>query len=192
MKPRSADMSRHAYLKEASSLLAMRSPAVSSRLGLESLAPQDTTEKLAKAIDFCTACGSLMVPGWSCKEIADRVSKRRRQDRSQKTLEGGKISRLECLRCHAFTVVESRRPARRSPNTAQSRVEPQRVMMRRSPEPEIKGFKLKEAEDSIVHPPRKRARSKKSSLQALVSKQGGTAHSAVGGFGLDLIDFMKT
>lgn len=105
-----------------------------------------------------------------------------------------RTTRLRCLKCDAITIAE--RPTKRSvlPKTESSkepRPAPEDYSENQEIAPPARPMENGSGE-SVAQPPRKRARGKKSTLQSMLSEQQAAKPPAETGFGLGLMDFMKT
>ena len=193
--PVAAPTSRLKYLDAASHLLVRSSPSTSAHLGA---ARRELVEDIAggaplqTSSDSCTACGNILIPGLSCNYVKVPQPKRTRKDRLQKKHDGLKVIKLLCSRCNTATVLES--PKRdRAIKTKDSRVGGRFSIMAgadaTTEPPRASGSQSNEAPTASS---RKRARSKKSSLQSIVTDKKTANSIPSNGFGLDLMDLMKT
>jgi RNase P subunit RPR2 len=203
-------VSRLRYLDGAAHLLSVESPAVSAQLLFQynkiasknELIPSDARKR-----SVCGACGSIMVPGWTChvrsqrsghKKVPKRSLKKRRSSRPQKTApssvseaKGVEMNELEmvyecrvCGRATRQTVPKKppRRPAKNTPPMA-------------NPSTPVKHLGVDAIESPIPASAnassKKRAKARKQGgLQALLAKRKEVVEQT-GDFGLDLMDLMK-
>ena len=184
--------SRLRYLRNASESLFTSSPTVSAHL-------QTVRHAVAEGKGYgaasqqskrdCTSCGSILVPGWSCKSVKEATAKRTRKDRLVPKQPGLKVIRRQCSKCDAVTTIETAKPKRdRKAQTSPSRPFPAAHQDRKSD-------KLPASPQPTFTPertPRRRAKNKRSSLQSMLANQKKTGDKEPTGFGLDLMDFAKT
>jgi RNase P subunit RPR2 len=193
------DSSKLQFLEAAAYLLAVPSPTISATLGAARdrvLESQDVdTESHSKEWDairrqFCGACGSVMIPGWSCEV--------RQENRPTTMVKGTKKDTLMhsnnrkekdivyiCSRCNRKTAQPLRFRAATRPRGTSLR--PTAV----NPIPEVKDSSLQDATKvvkSANSSSKQRAKARKGGLQAMLaqSKNQGSASK-----GLDLMDFMQ-
>ena len=181
------------YLDEASLRLLTTSPALSAHLqgARQALADENGNEVVSHGSTWnCAACGSVMVPGLSCTSIRDPPRKRIRKDRLAKQEFAVKTVKLQCSRCDAITTIEAVKPERsRKVQVAQTR-------------PTTSVHEDTAVENRIITKPttesaektsRKRTRAKKStSLQSMLAGQKVVKSKETQGFGLDLMDLMRS
>lgn len=188
---KTAATARTKYLEKASSRLLLPSPAVSAYLQTvrNGLLEQEGVEKSSHdGPKICPSCGTILVPGLTCQPA--RLSKRSRTERLAMRGMGSKILRLKCSRCSAISTFESVKPGIvQKPNTntdtlIRSRIRPRELAsITSSSTPTLK---------EPVQTSRRRARSKNSTLQSMLQSQQKVVSENSKGFGLDLMDFMKT
>lgn len=205
------------HLHESALLLAVTSPATSAFLGSQYLKVADHTDLESRSSDsrnqgFCSACGNILIPGWSCQiiqQVAGHSKVRKSAEKRAGTTASAansisKTTVYQCLRCNSKirqSVQKSAKP--RSAPTKSAQV--QMVLTPSSdlgtssgtsapatPQPQATGPPVSAAVNASS---KKRARARKQGgLQAMLAKsKTETATSSAGaGFGLDLMDFMKT
>jgi RNase P subunit RPR2 len=183
--------SRANYLRDAAHLLAISSPAASAFLGsarsrfiedVESEIPAKEWDALRR--ETCGACGSLLVPGWSCAVST------KSQPQSQRSGGKGKPNDrttsppstvYDCLRCH-----------RRTEQLLQTR--PRRHLKKPktplAPQPSVSINKIVKEDDSKTiktanASSKQRQKARKGGLQAMLEKNKAKSSSQ----GLDLMDF---
>ena len=113
------------YLQTATYLLAVSSPAAAAIIGsardryIEDaglVLPTKELETLRRGI--CGACGSPLLPGWSCKvvnrpQVVSNRKKGQGQGHVHETTKSDKSTIYTCLRCHRETThMVQQRPAR--------------------------------------------------------------------------------
>ena len=176
------------YLQKAAHLLAIPSPAAAAILGnardryVEEAGltlPPKETDTFRREI--CGACGSPLIPGWSCTVSIQPQAKRERKNGPgpvQKTTTSETRSIYTCLRCRRETMhtVQQRIPcsARRSKTHSAG--------LDKTPGQANSDTVPKTANASS----RQRQKARKGGLQAMLDKNK-TAMSSSGGF--DLMDF---
>ncbi len=206
---------RAKHLTESARLLALTSPAISRHLRSELHSISlDLNMELSEPQkrEACVACGNLMIPGWTSrtyleKNQSSKITKREVVRRGRKaalpppsTKEDAAEKSIchECLICNRKT----RQPVQ---SRAKALIKLQRqTMSSRMPPPvfdnpaQATGFP-KEASpsspttSSINANSKRRAKARKQSgLQALLAKKKEAGGSGTSGFGLDLMDFMKS
>lgn len=206
------------YLNDSAHLLTSTSPAISRHLISQMHAVAlDTNQGLSEAQkrDACGACGNLMIPGWtSCTYLdkgTSRLELRMRTNRKGKTgdlqlREGGGAAAAaekcifhECLVCNRKT----RQPLQISVKSNSKQQEQVSSPSLASPASAVTGRTQLPAK-SRPEPPmsssmnassRRRARARKQGgLQALLAtkKEDESSGGLSTGFGLDLMDFMRS
>lgn len=182
------------FLKEASSQLAILSPNISaglvSALAHSVLESQDDTQQAKKEWDqmrreFCGACGSFMLPGWSNSvrhcQPGSASAKKRPQMRT--TSSGGSIASV-CLRCDRKWVQSL---GRRKPKHVDMK------MKQNIGESTVTVPLASQGQETVTKSAnatsKQRRKSRKGGLQAMIEKNKG--QSPGGGLGLDLMDFMQ-
>jgi RNase P subunit RPR2 len=183
--------SRADYLRDAAHLLAVSSPAASAFLGsarnrfieeVGSEIPAKEWDALRR--ETCGACGSLLVPGWSC-EISTN-SQPHSQGSSQKGKPNGRTTSnpstvYNCLRCHRRTVqMLQPRPKRHLKNSKTPL----------APQPSVPTSKIVKEDDpktikTANASSKQRQKARKGGLQAMLEKNKAKTASQ----GLDLMDF---
>jgi RNase P subunit RPR2 len=182
--------SRSTYLQEAAHLLAVSSPSASAFLGsartrlIRDAATDVPTRDLdALHRETCGACGSLLVPGWSC-EVSNKsqIQRRRRNGQSKPnnaaTLKTNVV--YHCLRCRRKTEQKLPPQPRRQPKKIES---PVASISGTTTSKSVKDDKktLKTANASS----KQRQKARKGGLQAMLEKNKSQSSSV----GLDLMDF---
>lgn len=180
------------FLQEAAHLLAVSSPAAASFLGSarhELITGADanvpTKEYDAICREACSACGNVLIPGWSCK-VSTRSSsqlqsaKGKKSDKSHRKLESRSV--YECLRCHRETIQTLQpKPPRQTKKAAKDVASNPAT---KSSEP------VTEANDKISKTvnasSKQRQKARRGGLQAMLEKKK-SQNSNTGGF--DLMDF---
>ena len=177
------------YLENASQSLLTTSPAISAHLQMvrNNVADQNEDRRSAqRSSRSCTACGTILVLGWTCEPIRDALLKRTRKDRIAKRIPGLKTIKWTCSRCDAITVFEAAKPERRHTE----KVIPTQATTTAFVQPVADKPKVQ----ALLHPEstsKKRARLKRSSLQSMLLNQQKPRSKQPEGFGLDLMDLMK-
>lgn len=196
-----ASLKRTRYLDEASKLLLIASPSTSSYLQSlhQEQRPKSSGGSEHKNTTVCSACGTFQIPGWSCRKLSqDHIAKRPRTRKERIASNGkAKVVSLQCLRCESIHQIVSER-TKTNMKRAQDEVKPEPVREIQTIEamhpsraqilsqtPLTQSTSLDKNEPSS----RKRVRSKKSSLQALLAERKPAGIST--GYGLGLGDFMK-
>ena len=186
---KSGEPRRLQHLQAASSILQNTSPPVSAFLS-----SMRRTVAVENEIDLttnersqtCNACGTMLIPGWSCKIERETPGGKTRQARlSRSTVAGVKRTKLRCSTCSAVTVISSRKPPK-VPKTAPNTAMLDAVVSESKPTAPSVPDKAPSATVAS-----RKARNKKSSLQSLLAGQKA-ASSGAGHSGLNLMDFMKT
>jgi RNase P subunit RPR2 len=183
--------SRAYYLQEAAHLLAISSPAVSAFLGsarnrfiedVESEVPAKEWDALRR--ETCGACGSLLVPGWSC-EISTRPQPRRsksgRKEKSNDLGISNQSTVYNCLRCHRKTEQKLQPRPRKHLKNSRTVVVPEPSMTTKKATKEDDPKTIKTANASS----KQRQKARKGGLQAMLEKNKTKSASQ----GLDLMDF---
>lgn len=196
---------RNKYLQDASHSLLASSPSVSahlqsSRLRLTEESRETGERRKGRIAPVCEACGNILIIGWSCKR--QYRDSGRRTSREPRKCRGREVhsQKVSCDLCRAVTtlsvqklpnVTEKRIETYSRPNSKQPAYEPTPPgPTDSSQDPALPQTKNPTA---VSHPSASRkARSKKSSLQALLGNQSRPTASSNAKPGLDLMDFMKT
>lgn len=161
---------------------------------------------------MCNACGSTLIPGWSCqvdREYAIHSVVRKRKDRrARRTAPAqsgiSKTMVYHCLHCNSKIRQAVRNPSRSRalPRGSKAVIPPTSVRLSTeinsssghsasaTPPPQTGGS----TPPTVNAGSKKRAKARKQSgLQAMLAKsKTEAAATAGGGFGFDLMDFMKT
>jgi RNase P subunit RPR2 len=185
--------SRANYLRDAAHLLAISSPAASAFLGsarsrfiedVESEIPAKEWDALRR--ETCGACGSLLVPGWSCAVS----TKSQLHPQSQGSSRKGKTSNrtttppstvYDCLRCHRKTEQLLQTRPRRHSKKSKAPLAPQPSVITNKMLKEDDAKTIKTANASS----KQRQKARKGGLQAMLEKNKAKSSSQ----GLDLMDF---
>lgn len=183
---------RSNFLLEAAHLLAVPSPAASAALGSANhrLLEDNNLQVASKHWDThrrktCSACGNLLIPGWSCQISSG--------GRPQRTPSKGKNTSYNpnppnpsvvynCSRCHRKTELHLQSKPRRSIKTSQ-KMEPSK------PESTASRVTVKEGPKTPLTAnasSKQRQKARKGGLQAMLEKNKAQNSSK----GLDLMDFM--
>lgn len=178
------------YLDSASQCLLTISPAISAHLRLvrNNVAENGDRNSTQESNCSCSACGSMLLPGWTCESVRDSAQKRTRKDRLTKQKPDLKVIKWKCSRCNVVTTIEALKPERR-----------QTVKPRSS-----RAADAAQADTTVDKPTvssqltlstqqtsKKRGRSKKLSLQSILANQKKPDAKQSEGFGLNLMDIMK-
>ncbi|KAF2018978.1 hypothetical protein BU24DRAFT_405701 [Aaosphaeria arxii CBS 175.79] len=195
--------SRLEYLDKAAHLLAISAPTISATLGTarDSLLGEqdvdlDMPSKDWRALrrDMCGACGSIMIPGWSCQvahEVQLKSVKQGPKRRRHHTTERKDIDVVyTCLRCERKTTQPLERRTQRhmkkrssqGPKTASIALPTREVAKDDRPS--------KPNPKTASSGSKQRAKARKGGLQAMLA-QSKAQTSKQGGLGLDLMDFMQ-
>ncbi|KAF2266963.1 hypothetical protein CC78DRAFT_99895 [Lojkania enalia] len=190
--------SRLKFLKEASYLLAIPSPATAAFFGAERdrllISHDADLESSRKAWDalcreVCGACGNLMVPGLSCdvtrETRKEKLPERRKKDTLKQSTRSDKVMVYSCSRCNRNTVqpLYTMMPNHLRKTTHGSAVQ--------SIDSTAKKDDSGKVSKSANANSKQRAKSRKGGLQAMLAKSKAPPLGQVGGLGLDLMDFMK-
>jgi hypothetical protein len=184
------------FLKEATKLLAVSSPTTSATLGAardrllqEQGADIEIAPKEWDALrrEVCGACGSLMLPGWSCVISKERRSSIRAKGAKEEVLNKSRKEKdlvYSCLRCHRRTV--QRLPLVPARRTGIFKGHSKMNQSVSGTEDSNLGREKKESK-SMNASSKQRAKARKGGLQAMLAKSKTTSASK----GLDLMDFMS-
>ncbi len=178
------------YLQRVSEQLLSSSPAVSAHL-------QAKRHLLASEHDLasespersCKACGSILIPGWSCKTATSTLKKRTRPDRlaRESTL---RLAKVQCGRCNTVTTIERHKlkTSRRASHHDAALTSTAEQTAKTNDDNHKEANKAEPAST----PTRKRSRGKKSSLQSMIAKKTPAQTSTAGSFGLGFADLLKS
>ncbi|KXT00529.1 hypothetical protein AC578_4098 [Pseudocercospora eumusae] len=179
---------RRQHLDVASQMLMFSSPAVSAHLQMVNDQDYQISTPNAQT-KSCSACGSIMVLGWSCRRTTRDRTKRTRQDRLSESGRSATIS-LECLGCSSITTVVKENLRKPKNATIKHGGTPTQqipsAQQLRAPKSAAEKVEAPTASDAGA---KKRGRGKRSSLQAMLADRKTTGTSP--GFGLTMDDFMK-
>ena len=189
-----APIARGDYLDKASRNLISSSPTISAHL-------QTVRRRVVENADgetlsgpwneTCGACGSLLIPGCSCKVITKGVGiDHSSKDRINKESGDEKTLKLQCSKCNALTTRKATRPIARHKSYSASSQFPSSVPTN------VKATMInpsaRASSEDTAQPSRKRTRGKNSSLQSMLANSKIATPTRSKGFGLDLKDLMKT
>jgi RNase P subunit RPR2 len=183
--------SRAHYLQEAAHLLAISSPAASAFLGtararfiedVESEVPAKEWDALRR--ETCGACGSLLIPGWSCEISTKSLPLKSGLSRKGKPNDlaiSNPSTVYNCLRCHRTTEQKLQPRPRKHLKKSKAVVIPQPSMVTKTTmkEEDVKAVKTANASS------KQRQKARKGGLQAMLEKNKTKSASQ----GLDLMDF---
>jgi hypothetical protein len=189
---------RQRHLAAASELLMVSSPAVSAHLRSSELALHDDQDLSSSATPYeiCTACGSVLLLGWSSRIAGSTLPSRGSQKAKRRAPRRSQSGRQQCLRCNAVSAMQANMPTKaRKPDNMTTKITAPAVQAS-TPLPKPPSLDTQPATESLAVPSNagsRKARSKKSSLQALLAGQQ-SSNSKAGSTkpGYDLKDFMKT
>jgi hypothetical protein len=191
------------FLEQASDALAVTAPTVSSfmRASKREAASYHELEPTGSG-NVCSACGQLLLIGWSCETVRTGEHKQTRQQRiSGKT---STTKHVQCSACGTENMLQHHKRRKRiiskplsklkmaSPEAA---VPAERPVPTPLPEqtPAASPLPSKEETPEIAQAKptvRRKARNKNASLQALLANKKPEAPKDAG-YGLDFMDFMK-
>ncbi|KAK0282010.1 hypothetical protein LTR35_007107 [Friedmanniomyces endolithicus] len=186
---------RIAFLQDAADLLTFSSPPASAHLRSvqHQIADDQGVQSPKDGDKVCFACGSVLLPGWSCKTIMhdERRARRSMAKRKPGPRPDVKTLRLQCSLCNAINTTQSDKPRRVS----------KLISTRFVPTLEVtQDPKVLPPPSADVHSPKlantsasRKTRGKKTSLQALLaaSQQQQCNNQPTAKRGLDFMDFMK-
>lgn len=179
------------FLKEAAHLLVLPAPETSRHLMLKhnSLLSDHNHGPFEGQQSSCSACGTIMVVGWEGRlEIESVGRKSKKGKKGDKEGKGKMMAKPQpkpsktmvytcdtCKRVSRFPMDLPTKPARHN-------------LSSRQPQPSEIPTEKPSATPSNV---KKRSKSKKGGLAAILAKQKESGANSTGGFGLNLMDFMK-
>jgi hypothetical protein len=182
--------SRARYLQEAAHLLAVSSPAASAFLGSARNRLIDDTESEVPAKEWdalrrenCGACGSVLIPGWSCKISSVPNTHRKGSKIKSKVTDLDTSTNMiyQCLTCHRTTKQALQPQPGRHVKRPKSNVATQMPIITKSSHEDVpKTPKTANASS------KQRQKSRKGGLQAMLEKNKTQTSKP----GLDLMDFM--
>lgn len=179
------------HLENGSLGLLISSPAISAYLSAERngdlCRTGDESTKAGDSLRSCGACGTKMIIGWSCRVLKDPfrpgIGHTRDDPRKALTYE----RRLTCSTCGAVTIVQTDKPlqqAQKGSNTTSDAAS-------NFTENGTFSATLK-PRTSDSKPSTRRGRTKKSTLQSLLTDQKEAYLKRSQGFGMDFTDLMQT
>jgi hypothetical protein len=189
------------HLRKASYALATTAPAISAHLMSRylSLLPPDFNVD-ADRQTACFACGTIRTPGCLApvQTVTTREDEKKKRKRDTSNGEGGKagISSVSytCTTCQRITVslqsAFATRPTNFSPNTSQTANLPTEASAPATRSTKSAG--QPPTPSSSSQSSRKRPKKSSSLSKMLAAQKQGTGGSSGGGFGLDLMDLLKT
>lgn len=206
------------YLHNSAHLLALASPPTSAFMQTEfHRLALDSNLKLpeARRREVCGACGSIFVPGinaivrqQSLRPPPHKVSRKEKAKQRSSVVESTTTTVYTCNRCSRKTLLVSKTQPSPKPSAAESKAAsaipsptPLSASLESSIEPSTPTASSTASPAAAATVPsanassKKRAKARKQgSLQAALAKSrtGPPASSSGGGFGLDLMDLMKT
>ncbi|KAF1841173.1 uncharacterized protein K460DRAFT_371179 [Cucurbitaria berberidis CBS 394.84] len=185
---------RARFLQEAAHSLAVTSPAASAFLGSTRINLIDDAHQVISSKEYdalrrevCHACGSLLIPGWSCTVSIRAQLKgkaKKPKDGSTTSMKSDKSTVYDCFRCHRETTEtlqpKPSRPLRKGKSHTAPDSKPALDTQKSTREDDAKVVK------SINASSKQRQKARKGGLQAMLEKNK-TQTSSQGGF--DLMDF---
>jgi tartrate dehydratase beta subunit/fumarate hydratase class I family protein len=207
MSNKDALQARLRFLNDSAHLIAIGSPTTSAVLGShydKLLAENDLDLQASKKDqdsrrrEVCGACGSLMIPGWSCHVIQENIKPKEAQRAKKFSRKStGKLEKVKvytCLRCHRKTVqpvlARESKVLLKKPIVSKSQTIQHAASAAPASITEYASATSKSANASS----KKRAKARKQGgLQAMLAKSktellGPSSED----FGLDLMDLMKS
>lgn len=186
----SALLARLQHLNEASKLLVNASPVISAHLqnAKRAVAEEhhyDTRE--ATATRTCGSCGQILIPGWTCTPSQDRPLKRSRKQRLDDRRET--VVRLQCSLCYCengLMLKKTKSKRVKGPNARSESLSIIEDPPRQSQEAAVSGI----PPSNETAAPRRKARGKNATLQALLAAKR-TEPKPAGGFQLGFADLLK-
>lgn len=195
------------FLRDSSYLMSTASPATSAFLGsqLDKLfhkpgpaVYESEKTQAARRREMCGYCGNILIPGWSYEV---RHQKTRPTELKKGVTKESKVTEnkqrqlvYRCNRCYCETV---ERVFHNDPKPAFKKQKAvQKAIVTEKPQPSIslppKATPAPFPQPSSNSSSKKRQKARKGGLQALVAKSKAEAAAPAGGFGLDLMDLMKS
>lgn len=187
--------SRLQFLQDAAHLLLLPAPETSRHLMLkhDSLMSEHNLNPSDERQNSCGACGTIMVVGWEGRLDIEYVRTKRKKgkqgDNEEKrdtiglpTPKASKTMSYTCDSCRRttrFPMDLPTKPARYNPSSR--RPQPSKIPLE----------KPSTTSSTTTSNVKKRTKAKKGGLAAILAKQKESQTSSTGGFGLDLMDFMK-
>ena len=207
MSNKDALQARLRFLNDSAHLIAIGSPTTSAVLGShydKLLAENDLDLQASKKDqdsrrrEVCSACGSLMIPGWSCHVIQENIKPKEAQRAKKFSRKStGKLEKVKvysCLRCHRKTVqhvlARESKVLLKKPIVSKS----QTILHVASAAPASITEYASATPKSANASSKKRAKARKQGgLQAMLAKsKTEPLGPSSGDFGLDLMDLMKS
>ncbi|KAF2482991.1 hypothetical protein BDY17DRAFT_296603 [Neohortaea acidophila] len=168
------------FLNGVAERLMVSSPATSAYVQSVRLAALHNDESRDGGDGICTACGNILIFGWSCD--IPKTEKRTRSTRIASSLDHQQRMAAQCVRCDSSTFINKakRRKTKRSPQTS------------KLPQPQVLEPVQSASLETEKPSARRRPRNKKASLQSMIANKPTSNSGRSTGFGLDLMDLMKT
>jgi len=194
------------YLNDGAHLMALAAPGCSAHLMSACnllMFANDIEQSDTRRRHVCGGCGSIMIPGWTTsvekERICEQKKKKKRIEKSRKRpIASSSTSTMvyTCERCGCQTPhsINKTTPSRISLRNA---LQPRPSLAEAADRPGIPSSDPKAQIGTSVAvsanaSSKRRAKSRKQGgLQALLAKNKEASQSSGGGFGLDLLDFMK-
>lgn len=195
----SAENARLRYLDQASRELVVASPAVSAHLQVARRAVKDGNDVAAldhsgkKHGHVCRTCGTVLLPSWNCQALRPKSIKGSRKGNDREPSAPGQNSELaiRCNTCNAVHKIQVGTPSRKSRNAATVTAATLTKLIASSQPIQQLPASVTKVSGMPATTPNKRARGKRSTLQALLANKKPQAANGTS-YGLDLTDFMKT
>lgn len=197
-----AASARLQHLQDASWALMASSPTVAAHLQSARMALMEESggsTSIAEDGRVCKACGSILIPGWSCETSSKKAKRRKhcsREDKKMSTPIAVGSFQLRCTRCHATNTLQSRKaPKAKTRTPSMSDAKPGQDLgllpapVITTPAAKPSASKTNEVSTKVTG---RKARGKKSSLHSLLASQKHPDPTPATKSGLDLMDFMKT
>lgn len=169
------------FLNGVAERLVVSSPATSAYVQSVRLAALHNDDSADGEDGICTACGNILILGWSCN--IPKTAKRIRATRIASSLDQQQSIAVQCERCNSAMFINKAKRSKTQGITQTSKLSHPRV-----PEPiQTTSIETKEKPSA-----RRRPRNKKASLQSMIASNPSSTSGRDTGLGLDLMDLMKT
>lgn len=179
------------YLDTASKFLLVSSPALSAHLQAErdsTLHDGENEMNSSTCHRSCNACGTILIPGWSCKALRDARNLRNSHLKAHSKGSHPQLKRLRCSTCGAVSNFEIDGQQQTELKTSDQPVANHAVNSRKTNTYTIAPLQSKTNNVKVSN---RRARSKKSSLQSMLADQKKADSDKPKRFGMDLADLMQ-
>ena len=179
------------YLDTASNLLLVSSPALSAYLQAERNSTFDDGDNETPAPishRSCNACGTILIPGWSCKGPRDARTSRNSRLKTSPKESRRQSKRFCCSTCGAVTTLEVDSQRQTKPKISDQLTATHAAQDSKA---NLDTIATSQSDTTNVKASSRRTRSKRSSLQSLLAVQKKADSEKPKRLRMDLTDLMQ-